>query len=122
MMNSERFSALTQRFIDGGIDDVEAAELFIAIEESSDLRDQLRGQVSLHGVLDRRYRKRTGSVNRRVNAALRDPSQKKGAITRIMDKLEAKQPQKKSGKSEPIPLPSERPSRRNFSLRRRRLP
>ena len=110
MINSERFKTLTQSFIDGGIDDADAVELLQAIQESNNLRDQLRAQVAMHAVIERRYRKRSSAVNRRVHAALRDPSQKKGAITRIMDKLDPKAPKKKGGLRTPVQAPPPQPA------------
>lgn len=111
MMERERFTALAQRFIDGTIDNDEAKELHQAIESSVELRDLLRAQVAMHAVIERTYRRRNPAVSRRVQAALRDPSQKKGAITRIMEKLDPKRPIKKSI---PLRIPETRSSRRTF--------
>lgn len=94
-MEKERFIALVQRYLDGTLDEPEARELHAAIASSDELREQLRTQAAMHAVMARRFKHGNGTVGRRVRAALRDPNQKKGAITRIMDKLSAKRPKKK---------------------------
>ncbi len=96
-MDSERFNALAERFLSNTLDEATGSELAEAIDSSPDLREQLRVQASLHGLLARRFCQSSGTVGRRVRAALRDSSQKKGAITRIMERLPEKRPKSKTG-------------------------
>lgn len=118
-MTQERLIVLSHRFLNGSISHEEAAELHQAITESSEYREQLRDQVAMHALIERRFR-HSKFFNKRVRAALRDPSQKKGAITRIMERLDPKRPQapgssQKTGKRiQPIQQSEARRSRRHF--------
>ena len=115
-MEKERFIALAQRYLEGTLDETEARELYAAIAASGELREQLRTQAAMHAVMARRFKHRNVSVGRRVRAALRDPNQKKGAITRIMDKLAPKRPKKKDSLLQFPGNAEARRSRRTFFL------
>lgn len=121
MIDRDRFNALIERYLNGTLDDDSGAELRDAIESSVELREQLRAQICMDTLLARRFRERNAAVGRRVRAALRDPTQKKGAITRIMEKLPAKSPKKnapeKPVESTPVRrVVSAQTGRRNFFL------
>src|SRR6185295_19159769 len=117
MMDSERFKALAEKYMSGTLSETEGAELLQALESSPELRASLCSQAAMHALLGRRYCKTDSAVGRRVQAALRDPTQKKGVITRIMEKL-PERPQKKTPQPEPPPriefVPPSRAPRRAF--------
>lgn len=95
MIDKDRFQQLAEQYVNGELDDTAAEELCRAVTESRELCELLRVQAAMHAVLERRGTLGNRTVGRRVQAALRDPTQKKGAITRIMEKLPPK-PQKKT--------------------------
>jgi ferric-dicitrate binding protein FerR (iron transport regulator) len=89
-MNQERFRTLAEQHLCGALNDAEAEELCDALHGSLDFRGQLREQAAMNVMLQRRFHRRDDFVSERVRAALRDPAQKAGVVTRIMLKLEAK--------------------------------
>src|SRR5579862_165736 len=92
MMDQTRFQQIAEQYVNGELDDAAAEELCRAVSESRELCELLRVQAAMHAVLERRGTLGNLTVGRRVQAALRDPTQKKGAITRIMEKLQKKTP------------------------------
>jgi|GEM_PF-1015110 len=91
-MDQTRFQQIAEQYVNGELDDAAAEELCRAVSESRELCELLRVQAAMHAVLERRGTLGNLTVGRRVQAALRDPTQKKGAITRIMEKLQKKTP------------------------------
>jgi ferric-dicitrate binding protein FerR (iron transport regulator) len=87
-MDQERFHYLTDGYLADRLTEAESAELLRALTEQAELRGQLRAQVSMERLLERRLGARPNPMTLQVMAALRDPMQKAGVVTSIMRDLD----------------------------------
>lgn len=83
-MTPERFMLLAEKYLEGSLSDPEAQELLGAPQE---LRARLLDEVAMAGLLARAEGKGSGNLPACVQAGLRESSEKKALVTRVMGSL-----------------------------------